>query len=503
MLIDGVIVDYRQSQQAFNYAPRIQAFATDHTTVEKNKTITLYAKGIDQETKDLIYTFFLPDDTISGLAKTVTWTTPNIEGPVLLKLIATDEAGLSDTAFLQIDVVQEINLSPVIHSLVAGSRYTQPNGAIDLIADVTDENNDPITYTWSASGGIINGSGNQVTWNAPPIEGIYSVQLQVNDGRGGTASASTTLLVIDLSQHVEGDLIAWYPFTGNAQDISGNSLHGVVSGAKLTADSLGQALAAYQFDGVNDHIRVANSPILNFENGITVEGFVKPGTIGDKERFILSHGSWQNRWKVSITPEQKLRWTLKNTTGGVKDLDSETTLEESHQYHVACTYDGQFMEIYINGKLESFTTFNGLINPSPVDLEIAQIMPDDPSYNFGGVLDEIKIFDYALLPDSVFAESGQVPTSIEDENYFSKNELIVFPNPTHETITIHFNTPSNISFFSPVTYHLFNILGQEKLSGTFNDPFRPSINISSLNPGMYFLQVTYADKRWSTTCRIQ
>jgi hypothetical protein len=60
MLIDGKIVDYRQNQQPFNYKPRIQAFATELTTVEKNTTITLYAKGIDQETKDLVYTFYLP-----------------------------------------------------------------------------------------------------------------------------------------------------------------------------------------------------------------------------------------------------------------------------------------------------------------------------------------------------------------------------------------------------------------------------------------------------------
>jgi len=161
------------------------------------------------------------------------------------------------------------------------------------------------------------------------------------------------------------------------------------------------------------------------------------------------------------------------------------------------------MEIYINGKLESFTTFNGLINPSPVDLEIAQIMPDDPSYNFGGILDEIKIFDYALLPDSVFAESGQVPTSLADEMHFLKNGLFIYPNPAHESITIQFNNSPNISSFSPITYHLFNILGQEKLNGTFNDHLRPSINISSLHPGMYFLQVAYADQSWSSTCWIQ
>jgi len=181
MLIDGVVVDYRQTQQAYNYTPRIQAFATESITVEKNTTITFYAKGIDQETKDLTYTFFFPDDTLSGLAKTATWTTPNTTGPVQLKLIATDEAGLSDTAFLQIEVVLEINISPVINSLVAGSRYTQPNWAITLAADVTDANNDPITYEWSATGGSVSGTGGNATWYAPANEGIYTVHLQVND----------------------------------------------------------------------------------------------------------------------------------------------------------------------------------------------------------------------------------------------------------------------------------------------------------------------------------
>jgi len=502
MLIGDVIVDYRQTQQPYNYKPRIQSFATESNTVEKNKNITFYAKGIDQETKDLTYTFFLPNDTISGLNKTATWTTPNTTGPITLKLIVEDEAGLTDTAFLQIDIVDEINISPEINSLTAGSRYTQPNWAITLSADVTDANGDPIVYDWSSTGGSISGTGSDVTWHAPASEGIYTVQLQVNDGRGGTSSAGVKLLVIDLSQHVEGNLIAWYPFNGNALDISGNALNGMVSGAKLTADSLGTPLSAYFFDGVNDHIRVTNAPILNFGDGISFTGFVTPGTIGDKERFIISHGSWQNRWKISITPERKLRWTLKNAGGGVKDLDSETTLEETHLYHVACTYDGKFMEIYINGRLESFTTFSGTLNPSPVDLEIGQIMPDDPSYNFGGVLDEIKIFDYALLPDSVFTESGQIPTGIHEVELSCTYDMSIYPSPAHDLITIDFNDNDAAHFFSGSTYSMYTVLGQEVLSGQLNDHKTQTINISSLDPEVYFLRIMKHGAQVSKMVRI-
>jgi hypothetical protein len=49
-------------------------------------------------------------------------------------------------------------------------------------------------------------------------------------------------------------LVAWYPFTGNADDHSGNGFHGTVMGASLTEDRFGNAESAYDFDGLNDYI---------------------------------------------------------------------------------------------------------------------------------------------------------------------------------------------------------------------------------------------------------
>jgi hypothetical protein len=161
------------------------------------------------------------------------------------------------------------------------------------------------------------------------------------------------------------------------------------------------------------------------------------------------------------------------------------------------------MEIYINGKLESFTTFSGQINPSPVDLEIGQIMPDDPSYNFGGVLDEVKIFDYALLPDSVFTESGQLPTSLADPNTITSLDLKIYPNPAHDNLTIQLADIPAASTFTKATYHIINALGQEKLTGTLNHQSIQNINITTLSPGMYFLQIKLSNKTWTGTCRVQ
>ncbi|CAN5664572.1 hypothetical protein BH11BAC1_BH11BAC1_00100 [soil metagenome] len=43
-------------------------------------------------------------------------------------------------------------------------------------------------------------------------------------------------------------LVAWYPFTGNANDSSGNANDGTVYNAVLTADRFGTSNSAYHFD---------------------------------------------------------------------------------------------------------------------------------------------------------------------------------------------------------------------------------------------------------------
>ena len=49
-------------------------------------------------------------------------------------------------------------------------------------------------------------------------------------------------------------LVSWYPFSGNANDESGNGNHATVNGAVLTNDRFSNPNAAYAYDGVNDYL---------------------------------------------------------------------------------------------------------------------------------------------------------------------------------------------------------------------------------------------------------
>ena len=90
-------------------------------------------------------------------------------------------------------------------------------------------------------------------------------------------------------------LVAWYPFDGNASDMSGNGNDGTVYGATLGEDRNGEAGKAYEFDG-DDWIESTN--VVSKYNNLTFSAwfsaqFTTTGTSGivSKPRSTNGGGS--------------------------------------------------------------------------------------------------------------------------------------------------------------------------------------------------------------------
>ncbi|HMC30866.1 MAG TPA: OmpA family protein [Candidatus Angelobacter sp.] len=74
--------------------------------------------------------------------------------------------------------------------------FAGSNDSVVLQAQGSDPDNDPLNYKWSATGGGIEGSGPEVRWNSSGVkEGKYTVTVTADDGKGGTANASTDITV--------------------------------------------------------------------------------------------------------------------------------------------------------------------------------------------------------------------------------------------------------------------------------------------------------------------
>lgn len=481
MLVNGVVVDFDQHTQAYTHAPRVKALAAEKNPLQINDSTPVYATVEDTDSGQLTYEWSAPLGTISGAGPNVVFQAPASLGNVEIRLIVSDPEGNRDTAFLLMDIVAEINQAPQIIDIQKNVAHVVPNAALQLNCLASDANNDPLVYEWTATGGTLSGTGNAVEWTAPASEGIFELTVTVRDDEGLFDEASTKILVKNFN-NTPGDLIAHYPFTGNANDVSGNNLHGQANGAILTVDQNGGQQRAYYFNGGTQHIIVPNDPLLNFQDGITVSCWFKANALPEKESFLLSHGSWQNRWKISITPEKYLRWTV-NTLNGVADLDLDVALQTEQFYHVAATYDGTLLALYLNGNLHTYKALSGKIRMANFPFLMGQMLPGETEYNFKGVMDAVKIHNYALAPDAVknLFDSGVSGVWPLGGSNFDPLEL--WPNPASDVLFVRCAGMEGQS--ETGTLEVWDAAGQMVLAqqGMAGPSMR--LSVGKLKPGMY------------------
>jgi hypothetical protein len=490
-LCNGIIIDYNNGLTINNYPPRIKSLSPDSSRILTNKNINVYCTAVDKDNDSLNYIWIASQGIISGSGSQVIYTSPGSAGNYTIRCIVDDNHGGKDTAQIIIQVSVSINYPPVINKIKALPRKMNLNSNSSITCYASDANNDTLSFSWSAAFGIITGNGSTINWQAPASAGNYFISCLVNDHHGGTDKDSIQVEVRDFSITQTGQLVAYYPFSGNVNDSSGNNLNGTANGLFPVPDRFNNPNSAYSFNGVTSYVDVPNNVLLNFPNAITLNFWMKIGFIYDREEYPLSHGNYTNRWKVSIS-NQKIRWTVK-TTAGVKDLDSETNLIIDSLYMVTCFYDGSDYEIYINGQLDAFTTFNGTILSSPLDLTIGQDVPGDNNYNFNGILDDIRIYNYGLSVSKI-GSLYDLPTGLNDESntVLPLNDILYpnYPNPFNPLTVISFALKTK----SHVTVDIFNTIGK-RVARLVNEDISPGFhritwNASNLPSGIYICSLS-------------
>lgn len=496
---DGVPIDFYSGKTVDNYPLRIKSLQAEEDTIAYNDQTNIYCTAEDPG-DNLSYAWFESGENI-GAGPMISWQAPPETGTNSIVCRVTDSNGLQVSDTVRIRVLEEINYDPEITDLSVNPRKVEPGSEIRCFCLATDPNQDSINYNWSSTKGEFTSQDSATYWHAPLVEGLYYLVCQALDGKGGGDRDSIQVAVKTYTEIEDAKLLAYYSFNGNAADSSGFQNPSHIYGAELTADKIGQSEKAYYFDGQDDYISVENNTLLNFQDSITVSLWCQPNSLyTDRESYMISHGNWQNRWKISILPEKKLRWTV-NTSSGIKDLDSESSLQKDSWYHVVGVFDGSQIELYVNGNLDAQADYSGKLNTTQINLTIGQALPSEDNYNFNGVIDEVRIYNKALDLETIkdiYANESPVDRSAQKPQKFALSQN--YPNP--------FNPETSFSYAIPKTCNInitiYNIIGERvaHLVNTRKKPGNYTVNwrADDISSGVYIYHIKAGEYENSKKC---
>jgi hypothetical protein len=197
-------------------------------------------------------------------------------------------------------------------------------------------------------------------------------------------------------------MISWWPGDGNAQDIIGGNNGTLQNGATFAAGKVAQA---FSLDGNDDLILVPDSPSLNPTSGITLDAWVYVTGKQGQDRDIISKDGeeYDRQYLLTASQNDKFRPHVGLQTGFYY-FDGSTTVQLNRWYHVAMTYDGAYLKLYVDGALDGSLYISETMNTTSQPVRIGGGAP--PSYQqcyFQGLIDEVEIFNRALSASEIQA----------------------------------------------------------------------------------------------------
>ncbi|MDR6340687.1 gliding motility-associated-like protein [Filimonas zeae] len=209
---------------------------------------------------------------------------------------------------------------------------------------------------------------------------------------------------------LQNGLIGYYPFNGNANDASGNNIHGTVSGAQLTTDRFGNANGAYRFNGSTSYIQLPFSQLYNFKPTdayslsvwIQHEAGSGPRAMIVKSPYAANFHNSQWNYGIYLSDFDQVHSGYHDNLP-VKSTTS-LTAGETCWYLVTSTYDNGRWKLYINGKQESedLSQARKILQDGVSSIVFGRKGEANGDY-YKGKLDEVRIYNRALNKEEVAA----------------------------------------------------------------------------------------------------
>jgi outer membrane protein OmpA-like peptidoglycan-associated protein len=159
--------------------------------VGSGDSVAVHVNASDPDNDPLTYVYSATGGTVEGIGPEARWNSTGVAlGAYTVSVKVDDGKGGSASCAVDIKVLEKPNHPPTAALSVERSPIL-PGERAGVTCNAADPDNDPLTYSYTTTGGQIVGSGSNVQFDATGLKpGTYTVKCIVNDGRGGTADAS-------------------------------------------------------------------------------------------------------------------------------------------------------------------------------------------------------------------------------------------------------------------------------------------------------------------------
>jgi hypothetical protein len=249
----------------------------------------------------------------------------------------------------------------------------------------------------------IRGNGNKIV-AAPKLPALYvSGNLKIENADGlqieGLAVVDHDLQINAAASHVAvvGALFVGGTLIETTADISGNNHTGLIRGNPVwTSGRLGGAL---QLDSAGDYIDCGTNAAFDISKWITVAAWVNPTDAGDgRHHPYVTKGdhaySLQHR-RLAGDPNDSIEFSIYDS-GWQSARCAVNASFNGAWHHVAGTYDGAKVRLYIDGVLKAEPNAAGPIESHTEHSLYIGANYEWPDRSYRGAIDDVRLYHIAL-----------------------------------------------------------------------------------------------------------
>ena len=328
-------------------------------------------------------------------------------GTYYFVVTAQDAAGNVGAPSAEVMVNVTADTTPPNVAVTAPADQSTATGTIALSATANDDVGVAgvrFTVDGTATGVERTAPPYTINWNSTLVSnGAHTIGAVARDAAGNQATSTIAVTVSNVAIPPPSGLVAAFNFDEGAgtqlTDLTGGGNTGTA--ANTTWSAAGHSGSALSFNGSSSMVTIADAPSLRLTTAMTMEAWVRPSA-GTGWRTVILKERPAGLAYALYSANGASRPGAWITSGGDYSASGTAAVSTTAWTHLAVTYDGAALRLYVNGVLVKTTSNVPNIVSSTGVLRIGgnSVWGE----YFAGLIDDVRVYSRALSAAEIVSD---------------------------------------------------------------------------------------------------